>query len=323
MNFGKSVLEPSIKVGISSCLLGMKVRFDGGHKHDNYITQTLGRYFEWLSVCPEVEMGMGIPRENIRLVGDAEDPRLIGHKSSTDYTRTMKSYADKRLEDLKKADLHGYILKKDSPSCGMHRVRVYAENGMPVRTGTGIFARALMRKFPLLPIEEEGRLNDPPLRENFIERVFAHHRLVQFLNSNPRPADLVRFHTRHKLTIMSHSHKEYKAMGQLVARAGNSDPAALLYEYSILFMQALAVKPTRRKHANVLYHIIGYFKQSIDSEDKLEMIDTFERYRLGFLPLIVPVTLIRHHLRRHPVEWVNEQIYLNPYPAELMLRNFI
>jgi len=323
MNAGKSPLETGIKVGISSCLLGMKVRFDGGHKHDNYITQTLGRYFEWVPVCPEVEMGMEIPRENIRLVGDAEDPRLIGHKSGTDYTRMMRSYTENRLEDLKKVDLHGYILKKNSPSCGMHRVRVYAGSGAPVRSGTGIFARALMQKFPLLPIEEEGRLNDLPLRENFIERVFAHHRLFQFLNSNPRPADLVRFHTRHKLTIMSHSHKEYKSMGQLVARAGNSDFATLLYDYSVLFMRALEVKSTKRKHVNVLYHIIGHFRQSVDSEDKQELIDTFEQYRLGFLPLIVPVTLIRHHLRRHPVDWVNDQIYLNPYPAELMLRNFI
>jgi len=315
--------EPKIKVGISSCLLGMKVRFDGGHKHDNYITQTLGRYFDWISVCPEVELGMSIPRENIRLVGITDDPRLIGHKSGTDYTDAMKKYAENRLYELENLNLHGYILKKDSPSCGMQRVRVYGAEGIPVRSGSGIFANALLKKFPLLPVEEEGRLNDFPLRENFIERVFAHHRLVRFLNSGPRPKDLVRFHTSHKLTLMSHNLKDYKEMGQLVAQAGKSGFTGRLSRYSTIFMQALKTKATRKKHVNILYHIMGYFKKSLDAEDKKELIDTINQYHLGYIPLIVPVTLIKHHLRRHPVEWINKQIYLNPYPGELMLRNFI
>jgi uncharacterized protein YbgA (DUF1722 family)/uncharacterized protein YbbK (DUF523 family) len=315
--------QPKIKVGISSCLLGMKVRFDGGHKHDNYITQSLGRYFDWVPVCPEVEIGMGTPRENIRLVGEVESPRLIGHKSGTDYTDRMEVWAEQRLDELSGSGLHGYILKKDSPSCGMERVRVYGTGGAPVRAGSGIFASALLKRFLLLPVEEEGRLNDLPLRENFIERVFDHHRLIQFLNSDPHPAELVRFHTRHKLTLMSHSLKEYKEMGQIVARAGTADRPALLLQYSRLFMQALRVKATRRKHVNVLYHILGFFKKTIDAEDKQELVEVISRYHQGYVPLIVPITLIRHHLRRYPVDWIDEQIYLNPYPAELMLRNFI
>lgn len=315
--------EPKIRVGISSCLLGMKVRFDGGHKHDNYLTQTLGRYFEWVPVCPEVEIGMSIPRENIRLVGAINDPYLIGPKSGTDYTDRMKSYSRERVEELAALSLHAYILKKGSPSCGMERVRVYDKNNVPSRDGVGIFARFLMERFPLLPVEEEGRLNDPRLRENFIERVFAYQRLQELLQNRLKPGDLVQFHTRHKLTLMSHSVAHYKEIGQLVATAGNSDFPALLEEYSRQFTTILAVKATTRKHTNVLHHIIGYFKKLLDAPDKQELLEVIEQYRNHYLPLVVPLTLINHHLRRHPIPWMQEQVYLNPYPAELMLRNFV
>lgn len=315
--------EPQIRVGISSCLLGMKVRFDGGHKHDSFLTQTLGRYFQWISVCPEVEIGMSVPRENIRLVGTAGDPRLIGAKTGTDYTGRMRTYARERVEKLAQMELHAYILKKDSPSCGMERVRVYGPNEIPTRDGVGMYARALMEKFPLMPIEEEGRLNDPRLRENFIERVFAYYRLREFLKSASRPSDLVKFHTRHKLTLMSHSPKHYRELGQLVARAGKSNFDAVLEEYAAQFMAGLKISATPRKHANVLYHVMGYFKKNLDSADRQEMAALIEQYRQEFLPLIVPVTLVKHHLRRHPVPWMEEQVYLNPYPGELMLRNFV
>lgn len=315
--------EPKIKVGISSCLLGMKVRFDGGHKHDRYLTETLGRYFEWVAVCPEVDIGMSTPRENIRLVGAAADPRLIAPKSGTDFTGRMKAYAVQRVAALAREELHGYILKKDSPSCGMERVRVYDHNNVPQRSGIGIYARKLLETYPLLPVEEEGRLNDHRLRENFIERVFAHYRIRQFMNGSPRPGTLVAFHTAHKLTLMSHSVKHYRELGRLVAESGKGAFADKLPGYFALFMEALKLKATTRKHTNVLHHILGYFKKKIDSHDKQEILELIEQYRNGYLPLIVPVTLLKHHLNRHQVPWVTSQTYLNPYPAELMLRNFV
>lgn len=315
--------EPRIKVGISSCLLGMKVRFDGGHKHDRYLTETLGRYFEWVAVCPEVEIGMSTPRENIRLVGEAADPRLIAPKSGSDYTERMKAYAEQQVAALAREELHGYILKKDSPSCGMERVRVYDHNSVPQRSGIGIYARKLLETYPLLPVEEEGRLNDHRLRENFIERVFAHYRIRQFIKNNPRPGALVAFHTAHKLTLMSHSVKHYQELGRLVAESGKGDFAEKLSAYFALFMEALKLKATTRKHTNVLHHILGYFKKAIDSRDKQEILDLIEQYRTGYLPLIVPITLLKHHLNRNPIPWMSSQTYLNPYPGELMLRNFV
>lgn len=317
--------QPKIRIGISSCLLGMKVRFDGGHKHDGYLTQTLGHYFEWIPVCPEVSIGMGVPRENVRLTGTAEDPLMIAPKSGNDYTDKMKRYSDKKVHELGSSDIHGYILKKDSPTCGMERVRVYDKNTVPAKTGTGIFARYLLDGLPLLPVEEEGRLKDHRLRENFIERIFAHYRLQKLMASQPTAGKLVRFHTQHKLSLMSHSIKHYQELGRLVARAGAEKEKfpELLNAYAALFMTALKMKATTRRHTNVLHHIIGFFKKVLDPEDKTELVEVIDQYREGYVPLIVPLTLIKHHLRRHPVQWMTEQIYLNPYPNELMLRNFV
>lgn len=314
---------PKIKIGISSCLLGKKVRFDGGHKHDRYLTDTLGRYFDWIAVCPEIEIGMSVPRETIRLVGDVDAPQLIGHKSKHDYSGEMNTWSDKRLQKLAALDMCGYILKKDSPSCGMARVRVYSEKGMPGRNGVGIYARKLMQRFPLLPVEEEGRLNDPGLRENFIERVFAFRRLQELLKSKPKAKDVVAFHTAHKLTLLSHGRPHYQKLGQLTAKAGTLPIEELAVQYAELFMTALTFRATTRKHADVLFHIMGYFKKKIDTDDKQELVSAIENYRNGYVPLIVPITLIKHHLRRHPDEWVSAQVYLNPYPEELMLRNVV
>ncbi len=315
--------NPTIRVGISSCLLGMNVRFDGGHKHDSYLTETLGRYFEWVSVCPEVEMGMSTPRENIRLKGTVEDPSLIAPKSGTDYTDGMKAFSERRLQELADMDLHGYILKKDSPSCGMERVRVYDENNIPRRQGVGIYARALLEKFPLLPVEEEGRLKDARLRENFIERIYAHYRLQQLLRSDPKPKDLVAFHTNHKLTLMSHSQKSYRELGKMIADVGKADRSAFVLSYMQTFMEALKRKATTRTHTNVLYHMIGFFKKHLDARDRKELVDIIEQYHSGIVPLIVPIVLIKHHLNRYDVDWLRTQIYLNPYPGELRLRNLI
>jgi len=314
----------SIRIGISSCLLGEKVRFDSGHKRDAFVVETLGQYFDWVAVCPEMEIGLGTPRESLRLIGTAEAPKLIAPKSQSDHTKTMLGFAADRLQGLADIGLHGYILKKDSPSCGMARVRVYAEGGGSAqRNGQGLFARALMERFPLLPVEEEGRLHDMPLRENFIERVFAYYRWRGFCASRPSPHALVRFHTQHKLTLMAHSRQHYQALGRLVAQAGKRRMPNLLQEYGTLLMAGLKVKATRKKHTNVLSHLQGYLKKQLDATDKAELVTCIEDYRQELVPLVVPLTLLKHHFRRCPTPWVDEQIYLQPYPAELMLRNHV
>jgi uncharacterized protein YbgA (DUF1722 family)/uncharacterized protein YbbK (DUF523 family) len=312
-----------IRIGISSCLLGDKVRFDGGHKRDAFVVETLGQYFHWVPVCPEMEIGLGTPRESLRLVGTAEAPRLIALRSQRDHTEAMLGFAADRLQGLADIGLHGYILKKDSPSCGMARVRVYDQGRAVQRHGQGLYARALMERFPLLPVEEEGRLHDMPLRENFIECVFAYYRWRSLCASQPSPHDLVRFHTQHKLTLMTHSRQHYQALGRLVAHAGKRHMADLLQEYGSLFMAGLKVKATRKKHANVLSHLQGYLKTQLDTTDKAELVACIEDYRQGLVPLVVPLTLLKHHFRRHATPWVAEQSYLQPYPAELMLRNHV
>ncbi|MCX7825428.1 MAG: DUF523 and DUF1722 domain-containing protein [Verrucomicrobiae bacterium] len=315
--------EAKIRIGISACLLGERVRYDGGHKHDAFLTGTLGRFFEWVPVCPEVELGLGTPRESIRLEGDPDNPRLVAPRSGKDHTEAMNRYAAKRLEKLAPLGLCGYILKKDSPSCGMARVRVYDERGMAARMGRGLFAGALMKRFPMLPVEEEGRLHDMTLRENFIERVFALHRWREFLKGKPRAKDLVAFHTCQKLALMAHRPAHYQKLGRLVAGAGRAPLPETLTTYGATFMEGLAMHATTRKHANVLYHLAGYLKDALDAGDKAELAECIEDYRAGRVPLIVPLTLLNHHFRRHPHPWVAGQTYLNPYPAELMLRNHV
>ena len=327
---GTKTEDPKICLGISTCLLGEQVRYDGGHKLDRFLTNVLGRYVEWVPVCPEVEMGLPTPRESMRLVGDAGAPRLVAPKAGIDYTEQMQSWASRRVDELAKVALHGFVFKKDSPSSGLFRVKVYNEHGMAPRNGTGMFPREVMNRFPLLPLEEEGRLNDMPLCENFIERVFAYYRWTEMLEeyrtgSPPRTAGpLVRFHTAHKLTLMAHSPKHYTEMGRLVANAGKREWDELTADYGTLLMEGLAVLGTRGKHVNVLQHLMGYLKDYLSSEDKQELLGLIEDYRQGLLPLIVPLTLLKHHLNRHPVpDWVHQQVYLHPYPKELMLRNHV
>jgi uncharacterized protein YbgA (DUF1722 family)/uncharacterized protein YbbK (DUF523 family) len=310
-----------IRIGISRCLLGENVRYDGGHKQDSFITGTLSNYFSWVPVCPEMEIGLGSPRESMKLAEINGTIHLITNKTGRDLTDHMNAYADARVAELQKKSLHGFILKKDSPSCGIFRVRVYNNSESNKRNGRGLFAEALVNQYPDLPMEEEGRLQDWKLRENFIERVFSYYRWLEFVNSGPRAKDLVKFHTQQKLAILVHSRVHYQKLGQLVAQAGKTHITKLLPEYRSLYMNALRMHTTPKKHADVLYHLLGYLKKMLDSEDKAELIETIERYRCGIIPLIVPLTLLNHHFRRHPVPWVQEQTYLNPYPAELMLRN--
>jgi uncharacterized protein YbgA (DUF1722 family)/uncharacterized protein YbbK (DUF523 family) len=315
--------KPPIRIGISACLLGEKVRYDGGHKRDAYLVETFGRYVEWVPVCPEVEMGLGTPRETLRLVRIQGDIRLIMPKTGADHTEAMHAYAKQRVAELAKEDLCGYVLKKGSPSCGMERVRAFDARGVPAKSGRGLFAEALLRRFPHLPIEEEGRLSDPRRRENFVERVFAYRRLRTFFAGRWKVGELVAFHTAHKLLLMAHSPKAYETLGRLVAGAKAVPRAELRERYEAEFMGALCAMATARRHANVLQHILGYFRERLDSDSRRELLSVIDDYRRGLVPLIVPITLIRHYVRRFGVAYLRGQIYLEPHPKELMLRNHV
>ena len=312
-----------IRVGISACLLGQEVRFDGGHKRDRYITDTLGKFFEWVPVCPEVEMGLGTPRETLRLVAEPKDPRLVFFKTGGDITHGMQTWAKMRGEALAALDLSGYILKSDSPSCGMERVRVYRSSGIPSKDGVGIFARALMDRFPLLPVEEEGRLHDLSLRENFVERIFCYRRWRDLTASGLTRGKLVAFHTAHKLLMLAHSAKHYTDLGRLVANAKGLPLKELETRYGELFMAGLKVKANAKKHTNVMHHILGYLKRDLDAEDKAELLTVIDDYHRGLVPLVVPLTLFKHYLARTPVPYIQDQVYLSPHPKELMLRNHV
>ena len=312
-----------IRIGISQCLLGEKVRFDGGHKRDAFLVDTFGRFVEWVPVCPEVDIGLGTPREPIRLARRDGEIRLVGVKSDTDHTAAMTAYAARKADELAGAGLHGYVLKKDSPSCGMERVKIYDPHGAPARAGRGLFAEALVARLPILPVEEEGRLSDPRLRDNFVERVFAYQRLRELFEGRWTVGRLVAFHTAHKLVLMAHSTVAYTALGRLVADAARVPRGDLRARYEQAFMSALAVMATPRRHANVLYHVLGYFKATLDQGSRDELITAIEDYRQGLVPLIVPMTLVRHHVRRLGVAYLAGQVYLEPHPKELMLRNHV
>lgn len=312
-----------LRIGISACLLGQEVRFDGGHKHDRFLTGTVGPFVTYVPVCPEVEVGMGTPRETIRLEKDGEGLRLVAPKSGTDHTESMAAYSRDRVRELAGEDLSGYILKKDSPSCGMERVKVYNPAGMAEKNGRGLFARILMEALPLLPVEEEGRLNDPRLRDNFFVRVFAYRRLTDFLQSRWSVGGLVRFHTREKLLLMAHDPKAYGELGRVVAGAKGVPRAAVAETYGTAFMTALKKIATVKKNTNVLEHMAGYFKKTLSPAEKDELHGLIGDYHSELVPLIVPVTLIRHYVRLHGADYLAGQSYLEPSPKELMLRNHV
>jgi uncharacterized protein YbgA (DUF1722 family)/uncharacterized protein YbbK (DUF523 family) len=314
--------DAPIRIGISSCLLGAKVRFDGGHKKDDFLVNTFGEWVRWVPVCPEVEVGMGTPRESIRLVRDGAAVRLLAPKSGRDWTGEMREYSERRVAGLAGEDLCGYVLKKDSPSCGMERVKVYGE-GMPAKVGRGAFAEVLLERFPDLPVEEEGRLCDPRLRDNFVERVFAYHRVKRLFAAHWTVGGLVAFHTAHKLQLMAHSRQAYTALGRLVAGAKGAPREELARTYTSTFMQGLRVIATARRNTDVLLHILGYFKKLLDAAARAELLAVIEDYHRSLVPLVVPVTLIRHHVRVHRVAYLEGQTYLAPHPKELMLRNHV
>jgi len=315
--------ELPIRLGVSSCLLGHEVRFDGGHKRDRFVTDLLGRFVEWVPICPEVEVGMETPRPALRLVGDGDRVRMVEIKSGRDHTRAMERYSARRVRDLRSLDLSGYILKKNSPSCGMTRVKVYGEKGMPTRQGRGLYASALMEAYPDLPCEDEGRLNDPKLRDNFIERVFAYHRLSRLFRGRWTRGQVVAFHTAHKLQVMAHSTVAYRDLGRLVATLKQMPRAAFRERYESGFMGALAPLASRGRNANVLQHAAGHLKKKLDSGSRGELAELIHDYREGLVPLVVPVTLIAHHVRRHDVDYLSGQVFLEPHPKELMLRNHV
>jgi uncharacterized protein YbgA (DUF1722 family)/uncharacterized protein YbbK (DUF523 family) len=310
-----------IRVGISSCLLGEEVRYNGGHKQSSVCTDQLSRYFEFVSSCPELGAGLGVPRPPIRLVGDPAAPRAVRVvNSSVDVTDQLLAYSATRLPEL--ADLNGYIFIKNSPSCGLFRVKVYQENGHPhVEPGRGIFAQALTSAMPLLPVEEDGRLQDPVLRENFITRVFALHNWKLLVAKGLTAARLTAFHARYKYTLMAHNPQQYQRLGRMLADAGNHDPAELGERYFEALMRALQNKATRNTNTNVLMHLQGYLKKHLQPGEKKSIGEAIEQYRKGIVPLVVPVTLLRHFFTQHPDPYITRQAFLQPYPDDLSLRN--
>jgi uncharacterized protein YbgA (DUF1722 family)/uncharacterized protein YbbK (DUF523 family) len=319
----KGRVEPPIRLGVSSCLLGNEVRFDGGHKRDRFVTDRLARFVEWVPVCPEVEVGLGTPRPAMRLIDRGDGVRLVEIKSGIDHTDAMERYAARRVRELRALDLGGYVLKKNSPSCGMTRVKIYSDKGMPSNGGRGLFASALMEAYPHLPIEDEGRLQDAKLRENFIERVFAYERLRNLFRGRWTAGQVVAFHTAHKLQLMAHSTEAYRALGRLVASLKDWKRAEFRDRYESGFMAALQPIATPGRNANMLQHAAGHLKKHLDSPSRIELAGLIDDYRKGLVPLVVPITLIGHHARRHEVDYLNGQLFLEPHPTELMLRNHV
>ncbi len=311
---------PRIRLGVSTCLLGERVRHDGGHKRSAFITDALQRYVRFEAVCPEMAIGLGVPREPIRLEGSVDAPRAVGTRTpDLDVTERLQGYAREQARRL--AGLGGYVFKSKSPSCGMERVKVYDRNGVPSAAGRGLYADEIMRAMPLMPAEEEGRLNDPALRENFIERLFAYRRWQDLIAGGVTAAGLVAFHTHHKLMLLAHSRERLTELGRLVAAAGDRPALALADEYGRVFMSALSKPAPRARHADVLSHLQGYLKKSLSAGDRQELAGLIDDYRQGRVPLIVPVTLLRHHFRRHPDPYVDKQRYLTWAPADLGLWN--
>lgn len=312
-----------IKVGISSCLLGNNVRYDGGHKLDNYLKFTLGRFVEWYQVCPEVECGLPVPREAMRLVGNTEEPRLVTVNTGIDLTEKMNSWVKKRLNELESEGLCGFVFKSRSPSSGMRDVKIYDQKGVPVKKSSGLFAREFIKRFPILPVEDDARLNSPILRENFIERLFIYKRWLDVNSEGMTAHRLIGFHTSIKLVLLAHSTECYKQLGKLVAEQSDKEINLVANEYIHKLMEGIKRLATTKKNTNVLQHIMGYLKKHLNNDEKAELIELIDSYHKGYIPLIVPVTLLNHYIRKFDIAYLKKQIYLAPYPLELMLRNHV
>ena len=316
--------EKPIRIGVSSCLLGEEVRHDGGHKRDRFVTDQLACFVDYVPTCPEMAIGLGLPRETIRLEQQEDGSlRLVAPRSGKDHTEAMNHWAAAKAVEIQAQELSGYIFKKDSPSCGLHRVKTYKAGHPARRDGRGLFAAALTHHMPLLPVEDEGRLHDAKIRENFIERVFAYARLNRFFQSSWSQGDLGAFHSREKLLLMAHDPKSYSALGRLVADGKGADKPALADAYKALFMAAMEKRATPGRHTNALTHMAGYVKKQMEAGERQEVAAIIEEYRQGLTPLIAPMTLLRHLVRRFDVAYLKDQTYLNPHPKELMLRNHV
>jgi uncharacterized protein YbgA (DUF1722 family)/uncharacterized protein YbbK (DUF523 family) len=314
-------MATKIRIGISRCLLGEPVRYDGQHKHDHYLTDTLGQYFEYVGVCPEVECGLGIPRESMRLIGDPAHPRLMTTRSGIDHTERMQTWIAQRLVELEREELGGYIFKSRSPSSGMENIKVYNDKGGVAGKAPGLFGKAFLAYFPSLPCEDEGRLNDPDLRENFIERVFTLWRFRQAMRATPTLAALMTFHARNKLLIQSHHEPLMREMGRELAELKPRDARTHIPRYEEKLMRALKTLATVRKHTNILQHMLGYLRDGVDETDRKELAGIIADYHQGHIPLIVPITMLKHYVDKLAIAYLQDQYYLNPHPMELQLRN--
>jgi uncharacterized protein YbgA (DUF1722 family)/uncharacterized protein YbbK (DUF523 family) len=313
----------TVRLGVSACLLGEPVRYDGGHQLDRFVRDTLGQYVEYVGVCPEMECGLGVPRESMHLEGDPREPRLVTSRTKKDVTDPMLEWAHKRVAELERENLCGFIFKSNSPSSGMERVKIFDRNGMPRKIGIGVFAGIFMKHFPLIPVEEDGRLHDPVLRESFIERIFVFKRWREMMEQGGKTGALVEFHTRHKLLIMAHSLKHNTRIGKLVASSKAIQKEELFDQYQSLLMEALKLSATIKKNTNVLQHLMGYFKKQLSPDEKQELLEVIEHYHQGHIPLIVPITLLNHYVRKYDQPYLKAQYYLNPHPLELQLRNHV
>jgi uncharacterized protein YbgA (DUF1722 family)/uncharacterized protein YbbK (DUF523 family) len=317
-------MSERLRIGVSACLLGREVRFDGQHKRDAFLVDALGPFVEFVPICPEVEVGMSIPREPVRLIGAARSPHMLGQRSGDDWTTRMTTFSERRVGALAREGLSGYVLKKDSPSCGLSRVKLYPSgepDATPDRLGQGLFAAVLTRAFPHLPIEEEGRLNDAHLRENFIERVFAYHRLRGLWATRWTLRSLIASHTANKMSLLSHDEPGYRRLGRLVAVAKSLPRGEVRERYEAGFMSTLEKLATPGGHVNVMTHMLGHFTDRLEPVARQELLGVVEDYRRGLVPLIAPLTLVRHYVRTLKVEYLLGQTYLDPHPKELMLRN--
>ncbi|KII76258.1 YbgA family protein [Vibrio renipiscarius] len=313
-------MDTEIKIGVSACVLGETVRFDGGHKSSRFVTKELGQHFQFVPVCPEVESGMPVPRPTIRLVSNEERIALVETRDATkDHTDTMVNFSRQRVGRLQQEQLRGYVVCAKSPTCGMERVKVYGSN-MAEKSGVGLYTQELMEQMPWLPIEEDGRLNDPILKENFVTRVFCLHDFYQTMDGEPTAGKIVSFHSRYKLTLMAHHPASYKELGKLVAKISDYSMDEFYPLYRVGLMAAMTHRASRKNNTNVLMHIQGYFKKVLDKNEKAELCRVIDDYRVGLLPLLAPLTLLKHHMQRFPDEYLQSQKFLNPYPQELRLR---
>lgn len=316
------VTFPRLQIGVSQCLLGEKVRFDGGHKRDRFIVNSLCEFADFVPVCPEVGAGLGIPRPPIQLNKSSGTIRVVEIKNpQIDVTEQLVGYSKSVLDKFSR--VHGFILKSKSPSCGMERVNIRNAKGQYEKKGVGVFAHELMQRYPCLPVEEEGRLCDHRIRDNFITRLYVYQRWQAFIDKGASVKGLIEFHQHHKLLLMAHNLAAYRRLGRVVANTSNASLQEMLYHYEHQLFDALKTKATIKKHTNVLQHIAGYLKKQISKEDKQEIQQAIEQYHAGYVPLIVPITLFKHYFRIYPSKYLENQVYLTPHPGELMLRNHV